>query len=556
MKRLRDLSFRNKLLLAFLLIGVVPLLIFTVLMLNIFRVTLAGNAREAAEAELSGAARAMDTLLTGGAEVLDALSDDALIRTELSDPGVEPPQSVYDALYTLSSELRGQADFALYSAEGELLFTTGTGSAGSLGTHWGLLNAAADSGDTAYAGSEGYMLAARAVTEGAGPVGYAVMSLSPSQLDALFSAYVGTGGILLLDPYWDCVYSSANAGDETLAPQLREQLLSGQALSDGSGGSFYVSESSETGFFLLYRQPEPVADWVMRLLYLVAALTIVICIALCALVSMMLSRQLFKPVRELNAAMGAVEEGNLDTRIEVRSTDELGQLAGRFNRMTERLGAHLEESVRRRQELSDAQIRMMQAQLNPHFLYNTLDTVKWMGKINKVPEVATVAADLADILRSSISGDEFVTLGEELTTLDRYVEIQSIRFPGKFRLGKDIDDAALDVLVPKLMLQPIVENSILHGLADTGGSITVTARLDGAELEVTVVDDGCGMSEESLRRFREGGRSGEHLGLRNVDAILRLHYGDAYGLRFPPVSGRGTCVAISLPAVRKEDDEC
>ena len=556
MKRLRDLSFRNKLLLAFLLIGVVPLLIFTVLMLNIFRVTLAGNAREAAEAELSGAARAMDTLLTGGAEVLDALSDDALIRTELSDPGAEPPQSVYDALYTLSSELRGQADFALYSAEGELLFTTGTGSAGSLGTHWGLLNAAADSGDTAYAGSEGYMFAARAVTEGAGPVGYAVMSLSPSQLDALFSAYVGTGGILLLDPYWDCVYSSANAGDETLAPQLREQLLSGQALSDGSGGSFYVSESSETGFFLLYRQPEPVADWVMRLLYLVAALTIVICIALCALVSMMLSRQLFKPVRELNAAMGAVEEGNLDTRIEVRSTDELGQLAGRFNRMTERLGAHLEESVRRRQELSDAQIRMMQAQLNPHFLYNTLDTVKWMGKINKVPEVATVAADLADILRSSISGDEFVTLGEELTTLDRYVEIQSIRFPGKFRLVKDIDDAALDVLVPKLMLQPIVENSILHGLADTGGSITVTARLDGAELEVTVVDDGCGMSEESLRRFREGGRGGEHLGLRNVDAILRLHYGDAYGLRFPPVSGRGTCVAISLPAVRKENDEC
>ena len=149
-----------------------------------------------------------------------------------------------------------------------------------------------------------------------------------------------------------------------------------------------------------------------------------------------------------------------------------------------------------------------------------------------------------------------MTLGEELTTLDRYVEIQSIRFPGKFRLEKDIDEAALDVQVPKLMLQPIVENAILHGFADTGGSIVVTARLGDTELELTVTDDGCGMSEESLRRFREGGRAGEHLGLRNVDAILRLHYGDAYGLRFPPVSGRGTCVAISLPAVRKEENEC
>lgn len=556
MKRLKDLSFRGKLLLSFLLIGVVQLLIFTVLMLNIFRVTLAGNARDAAEAELSGAARAMDTLLAGGAEVLGALSDDALIRSELSEPGTEPRQGVYDALYTLSSELRGQADFALYSSEGELLYTTGTGSAGSLGTHWGLLNAAAATEGTAYAGGDGCMLAARALRTGDEPIGYAVMSLSPAQLETLFSAYAGTGGILLLDPYWESVYSSEGAGDEGLAPRLREQLLSGEALSDGSGGSFYVHESEDTGFFLLYRQPEPVADWVMRLLYLVAGLTIVICIALCAMVSMMLSRQLFKPVRELNAAMGAVEEGKLETRLAVRSTDELGQLAGRFNRMTERLGAHLEESVRRRQELSDAQIRMMQAQLNPHFLYNTLDTVKWMGKINNVPEVATVAADLADILRSSISGDEFVTLGEELTTLDRYVEIQSIRFPGKFRLEKDIDEAALDVQVPKLMLQPIVENAILHGFADTGGSIVVTARLGDTELELTVTDDGCGMSEESLRRFREGGRAGEHLGLRNVDAILRLHYGDAYGLRFPPVSGRGTCVAISLPAVRKEENEC
>lgn len=556
MKRLKDLSFRGKLLLSFLLIGVVPLLIFTVLMLNIFRVTLAGNARDAAEAELSGAARAMDTLLSGGAEVLGALSDDVLIRSELSEPGTEPRQGVYDALYTLSSELRGQADFALYSSEGELLYTTGTGSAGSLGTHWGLLNAAAATEGTAYADGDGCMLAAHALRTGDEPIGYAVMSLSPAQLETLFSAYAGTGGILLLDPYWESVYSSEGAGDEGLAPRLREQLLSGEALSDGSGGSFYVHESEDTGFFLLYRQPEPVADWVMRLLYLVAGLTIVICIALCAMVSMMLSRQLFKPVRELNAAMGAVEEGKLETRLAVRSTDELGQLAGRFNRMTERLGAHLEESVRRRQELSDAQIRMMQAQLNPHFLYNTLDTVKWMGKINNVPEVATVAADLADILRSSISGDEFVTLGEELTTLDRYVEIQSIRFPGKFRLEKDIDEAALDVQVPKLMLQPIVENAILHGFADTGGSIVVTARLEDTELELTVTDDGCGMSEESLRRFREGGRAGEHLGLRNVDAILRLHYGDAYGLRFPPVSGRGTCVAISLPAVRKEENEC
>lgn len=552
---MKNLSFRNKLLLAFLLIGVVPLLICTVLMLNIFRVTLAGNARDAAEAELDGAVGSFDSLLLGGAEVLDALSCDRLICSELAQPGAAASQSVYDALYSLSSELRGQADFALYSSGGALLFTTGTGSADELNVHWGLLNSAAGSDGAVFAGSGGSFQAAKAVSDSSGPIGYAVMSLNRAQLDELFSAYVGTGGLLLLDPYWDCVYSSQNADGETLAPLLRDRLLSGQSLSDGSGSEFYVAESATSGFVLLYVQPEPVADWVMRLLYIVAAVTILICLALCALVSMRLSRQLFEPIRELNAAMGAVEEGRLDTRLEVRSTDEMGQLAGRFNRMAERLRAHLDESVRRRQELSDAQIRMMQAQLNPHFLYNTLDTVKWMGKINKVPEVATVAADLADILRSSISGDEFVTLSQELTTLNRYVEIQSIRFPGKFTLTTDVDEAAPDVLVPKLMLQPIVENSIIHGFAESGGTISVTARLDAGELEVTVRDDGCGMSDESMKRFRDPGANEKrhHLGLRNVDAILRLHYGEGHGLRFLPTEGHGTCVSMTLPARYKED---
>ena len=159
-KWLRNLSFRNKLLFAFLVIGVVPLLICTVLMLNIFRVTLAGNARDAAESELDGASGALDALLEEGVSVLGSLTEDSLIRAELSEPGVEPPQSVYDALYTLSSELRGQADFALYSAGGELLFTTGTGSAAELGTHWGLLNSAAGTEDCAFAGSDGSLLAA------------------------------------------------------------------------------------------------------------------------------------------------------------------------------------------------------------------------------------------------------------------------------------------------------------------------------------------------------------------------------------------------------------
>ena len=252
--------------------------------------------------------------------------------------------------------------------------------------------------------------------------------------------------------------------------------------------------------------------------------------------------------------MAAVEGGDLDVRVEVPGTDEMSQLAGRFNRMTERLKTNLTDSIRQQQELGDAQIRMMQAQLNPHFLYNTLDTLKWMGKIHHVPEVATISADLADILRRSISADEFVRLEDELRLLERYVEIQKIRFAGKFEFRAAMDEDLLDIPVPKLMLQPLVENAIIHGFEDgMPGEITVTAARAGDDLLLTVQDNGCGMSPESLRRFQEQTPpAGRHLGLHNVDAILRLNYGQERGLKFlPPPGGRGTCIRISIPITRQ-----
>lgn len=155
--RLRNLSFRNKLLLAFLLIGVVPLLISTLLMLNIFRVTLAGNAGMRRRRSWTAPFARSTPCWARAWRPCTIWLGTALCAPNSPSRAAQPPQSVYDALYTLSSGLRGQADFALYSAQGELLFTTGTGSAAELGTHWGLLNAAAQADSCAFSGDGGYM---------------------------------------------------------------------------------------------------------------------------------------------------------------------------------------------------------------------------------------------------------------------------------------------------------------------------------------------------------------------------------------------------------------
>ena len=199
---------------------------------------------------------------------------------------------------------------------------------------------------------------------------------------------------------------------------------------------------------------------------------------------------------------------------------------------------------------------MMQAQLNPHFLYNTLDSMKWMGVTHGVPQVATLAQDLAGILRTSISGEEFVTLGCELELLERYIDIQLIRFEDRFACEIEVDDALMNLLVPKMVLQPIVENAVIHGVRDMDdGYIKVYARCEDGELRLYVQDNGRGMDSEQsgALSFGVSSKPGEHLGLYNVDSILRLHYGEAYGLSVRSRPGEGCLVMVRLP-VRSGND--
>ncbi len=560
-------SFRGKLLLSFLVIGIVPLVVCALLMLNIFQVSLTNNAEETARTQLATLSGDLGELLSGCQGVMEDLQVHPMVLRALSDPAPADAQNVYNTLYTSAAALLRDADFSLYDAAGKRLYSTARSAVPALPANWGVLAAAREAEGIVYRDVAAYggaapaacMRAALAVRDRGRVLGYVVADLTEAHFRRLFDGkYGATSDVLLLDPFWSPVYASPSLRDDALAPRLRAQLLAGQGLSDPAGAyTYHVLEHGATGFCLVLQQPKPLADWITRLLYLAAAFSILLCLGLCVAVSMGFTRQLFAPIRALNSAMASVEEGDLDVRLPVSGTDEMSQLAGRFNRMTQRLKTNLADSLRQQKELGDAQIRMMQAQLNPHFLYNTLDTVKWLGKINQVPEVATISADLADILRSSISADEFVPLSQELHLLDRYVEIQKIRFSGAFELNIQADVSVLDALVPKLMLQPLVENAIVHGFDASGGTITITAKAHGGELVLTVRDDGCGMSEESLRNFQSEilPGPGRHLGLHNVDAILRLHYGPGHGLRFIPVQGPGTCIRITLPITKSGGEE-
>lgn len=561
-------SFQKRLLRNFLVAGVIPLVACVALILGVFQASLAGNAESAARTRLAALTGDLNELAAGCDRVLAQLAGNgpvsaALAGSESRDTGI------YSVLYSAAAPLLRSADFSLYDAQGRILYTTGAGGLGDdLPVNWGLLGQARTGEGLVCrrvspydAVARGSMQLCRGVKAGGDTVGYAVAELDGDHLSRLLEGKYGAeGDVVLLDAFWDEVYASPTLREEGVAPRLRSALLEGGELSDGEGRfTYHVEREALSGFTLVLRQPKPLTDQTMRFLYGIAGASILLCLLLCVRFSLGFSRRIFEPIRALNAAMAQVEEGDLEVRMEVTGTDEISQLSGRFNRMTQRLGENLRDSVRQQQELGDAQIRMMQAQLNPHFLYNTLDTLKWLGKINRVEEVSTISADLADILRRSISAEEFVRLGEDLALLERYVEIQKIRFPGKFEYRSEVDEELLDALVPKLMLQPLVENAIIHGFEDgSHGHITLTAESHGEEMLLTVRDDGVGMSEESRQRFLahagpQPGRPG-HLGIYNVDAILRLHYGPDRGLVLLPTE-RGTCIRAVLPIIYEEKED-
>ena len=553
-------SYQRSLFRNFLLAGALPLLICVVLILSIFHISSEANTSRTGEARIASISRTVSSFTDQSETALNRIASDPLIIQAIEN-NLPASTEIYHALYSALNEIPSSPDITVYDSGGTLLYTTGDGKPGeTLPSDWGLLFSARDKDRTVYRRTSEHDPVQRSCMEIACPVkysgavlGYAVIEVSDGCLAELLADLSGETDYMLLDPLWNEVHASPFLKEISAASLLRDSILhpgrTDTALDDYR---LFVSRDDNSGFVSVLFMDRPISDHTARILYAVASLSILLCLFLCLLFSVRLSKQVSMPVRSLNEAMEQVEQGNLDVKLDGSGTDELSLLSARFSHMTGQLKSNISNSIKQQQELGETKMRMMQAQLNPHFLYNTLDTMKWLAKIHHVPEISTISANLADILRSSISADEFVPLRDELRMLERYVEIQKIRFPDKFEYRTQIAEDTLDLYIPKLMLQPLVENAIIHGFEDgSSGEITVSSRLDDSRLIIEVRDTGCGIPDEMKQSFISARSSTDeysrnHLGLHNVDAILRLNYGQACGLQISDADP-GTCIRAQLP---------
>ncbi|THF75356.1 cache domain-containing sensor histidine kinase [Cohnella fermenti] len=285
-------------------------------------------------------------------------------------------------------------------------------------------------------------------------------------------------------------------------------------------------------------------------------------------IAIAISYALTRPLSKIKTLMQEVQTGNLDVSFNQRYRDEVGMLGRHFNIMVTRVRDLLEEVKTTQTRKKEAEYAALQSQINPHFIYNTLETIRMKAELNDDEEVADMTFTLGKLLRYGVNHEEqLATIGQELEHLGNYIALQNMRFSNKFTVLVDIPERDHDIGCVKLMLQPIVENAIHHAFKNRlgTGTIRIDVRHEGTDVVFIVADDGCGMSEQELKTLRErvAGRlppaaRGRGIGLRNVRERIKMQYGEAYGLRIDSREGEGTVVEIRLPLPpeREEAERC
>ncbi|NOU88400.1 HAMP domain-containing protein [Paenibacillus sp. LMG 31460] len=277
-------------------------------------------------------------------------------------------------------------------------------------------------------------------------------------------------------------------------------------------------------------------------------------------VTYLLSNLFYKPLLKLVKAMHKIENGNLDIRILDNRKDEYRLIYQGFNDMADELKLLIKDLANEKVLNQEAEIKLLQAQINPHFLYNTLDSIYSIAKIKKVEEISQMVAALSKFFRYSLSGGrEIVTLKEAVGLVVSYLTILNIRYKGEISFHIELPEELGDCQVPKLLLQPIVENSIYHGIEQKKGHghITITASTNHEGLQLIIEDNGIGMKEEDLAKLSssialETTDDTSSFALRNLNRQIHLKYGYSYGIKIESVYGEGTKVTIGIPIVSKE----
>lgn len=380
--------------------------------------------------------------------------------------------------------------------------------------------------------------------------------------EVIENAKPGTAGfIYILDDKNDIVYTPINK----IVYRIKDEWIDGidnkVAIKNIDGDNYQLTKSVSdyTGWQTIGVFPESEGLRVIKYIRYYSIIIGIIALIIAEILVIIFTKSIVNPILKLKKLMKKAQEGDLTVSFNSKYNDEIGELGGSFNNMVKEINnlinlVHIEEKKKR-----IAEMNVLQAQIKPHFMYNTLDTIRWMAEEHNEDDIVEIIEAFTNLLRISLSkGKEIITVKEELKHIEGYLTIQKIRYEDKLNYKIEFDENILDYKLTKLILQPLIENSIYHGIKEKRGvgNIIIIGKVKDEMLYFSVSDNGKGIDKQLLNKInndllnRKINDNKIGYGIFNVNERIQIMYGKKYGLTYKSIYGEGTIVEVRHPIIQ------
>ena len=398
------------------------------------------------------------------------------------------------------------------------------------------------------------------------PIGYIRFGLKRNYIEKMAKNinFGSDGGIVIFDENLNKI--SGIAHDSVLSKLLKEKPSIGN-FSYSEGKNEYTAvhiHSDSTGWTTVGVIPLRYINKDLAGIQYLTVIIIVLTIIIGVTVSVIIAQSLILPLENTVNALEKFSRGDFAVRLKENRCDEIGKLNRIFNKAIKEINELMQKVTQSEILNKEMEFKTLQSQMNPHFLYNTLDTINWLAFKEKQTEICNLVAAISSLIRASISNKKsIITIEQELDYVKNYIYIQHIRYKDRFDIIYDIDESLLKQAVPKLIIQPIVENAIIHGIENSKNKnlLYISVKRENGCIIIIVKDTGIGMTDEKVSELlkeplnAEGDEQKAHtnLGLYAVHKRIQLMYGDLYGLTVHSQAGEGTTVTLHIPFTKKQE---
>ena len=391
------------------------------------------------------------------------------------------------------------------------------------------------------------------------PLGYVYISVSGRKIvDICMKLKRNVDEVIVRNNLGEIVMSS----EPWLLENSKENIVKSDGTYEFGRKNYSVFEEKSRDSNVKYEYLMNLTEFRWDMFYVI--LRFMLTLAICVTIIMICVKNIYKkqgaPIQEMVTCMDAAGGGNLKSRTSYKSDDEIGFLSSEFNKMMERLDELVNLNMSMEIQLKKAQIRAYESQINPHFLYNTLDLIRMISVNGESDKLETVIVSISSLLRYNLSTETEVYMEQEIKAIEDYFKILNIRYGDKFDYDIEIDPEVLRCRILKFLIQPLIENSVKHGIeaSDKQGYIELSCKKIGDEIAIVVRDNGAGMTEEKLREVTENMKnddaSDDHVGIRNIYKRMTLFYQNRGTLDFLSKKNEVTQVLLKIPFVASDED--